>query len=167
MVASVKLKNFTYKYPFDSRTGIFLYFTHTKLMKKRKLKIILLLPLLCILFCGFTIDDSSSVKDLTKPYITTYECVAARLGNENLMDKYERITIVFLNDKELEVKLNRKNGKNKSYRCEYLYNDKTHALSAEIGILGFKFKQDTIIENGKFTVCMPILDKTLLMNFQS
>lgn len=83
------------------------------------------------------------------------------------MEKYEYIKITFLDDKELEVSLKRKNGKKKSYTCEYHYDEKTKRFNAELGILGFRFKQDAKIENGKFTVCMPILGKTLLMNFQS
>lgn len=136
-------------------------------MKKRSLKIIILLPLLCLFLCAFTIDDSTSLKTLTKPYITTYECTAARLGNENIMEKYDYIKITFLDDKQLEVSLKRKKGKKKSYTCSYTYDQKTKAFSAELGILGFRFKQETKIENGKFTVCMPILGRTLLMNFQS
>lgn len=136
-------------------------------MRTRSIKIALLLPLLCLILCAFTIDESSSLKSLTKPYITTYECTAARLGNENIMEKYEYIKITFLDDKELEVSLKHKNGKKKSYTCEYHYDEKTSRFNAELGIWGFKFKQDTKIENGKFTVCMPILGRTLLMNFQS
>ncbi|MGN0824533.1 MAG: hypothetical protein ACI4MB_05645 [Candidatus Coproplasma sp.] len=136
-------------------------------MKTRSFKIAILIPFLILLFCGFTIDESSSLKSLTKPYITTYECTAARLGNENIMEKYEYIKITFLNDKELEVSLKRKNYKKKSYVCEYHYDEKTSRFNAELGILGFRFKQDAKIENGKFTLCMPILGRTLLMNFQS
>ncbi len=136
-------------------------------MKTRSLMIALLLPFLILLFCGFTIDESNSLKSLTKPYITTYECTAARLGNENIMEKYDYIKITFLNDKELEVSLKRKNCKKQSYVCEYQYDEKTSRFNAELGILGFRFKQDAKIENGKFTVCMPILGRTLLMNFQS
>ncbi|MGN1060897.1 MAG: hypothetical protein ACI4QN_04115 [Candidatus Coproplasma sp.] len=136
-------------------------------MRTRSIKIALLIPIVCLFFCAFTIDDSTSLKSLTKPYITTYECTAARLGNEDIMEKYDYIKITFLNDKELEVSLKRKNCKKKSYTCEYHYDEKTSRFNAELGILGFRFKQDAKIENGKFTVCMPILGRTLLMNFQS
>ena len=83
-------------------------------MRTKSIKIVLLLPLLCLLLCAFTIDESTSIKSLTKPYITTYECTAARLGNEDIMEKYEYIKITFLDDKELEVSLKRKKGKKKS-----------------------------------------------------
>ncbi len=136
-------------------------------MKIKSVMLILLLPLFGLLLCAFTIDEQSSLKSLTKPYITTYECTAARLGNQDIMEKYEYIKVTLLNDKELEVSLKRKNGKKTSYRCEYTYDEKKNSFSAELGILGFRFKQDTKIENGKFTVCMPILGRTLLMNFQS
>lgn len=136
-------------------------------MKRTSIKIAVLLPLLCLLFCAFKIEPDSSVKTLTKPYITTYECVTARLGNENLMDKFDRITITFLDDEELEVRLTRKSGKSKCHRCNYVYDEKDHTFSAELGIFGFTVRQEAKIENGKFTICMPILGKTLLMNFQA
>lgn len=138
-------------------------------MKKKSLALAfaVILPLFCLFFCAFSIDEQSSLKSLTKPYITTYECTAARLGNEDIMEKYEYIRITFLDDKELEVSLKRKKGKRTSYKCGYTYDEKTSRFSAELGILGFRFKQDAKIENGKFTVCMPILGRTLLMNFKS
>lgn len=136
-------------------------------MKSKTIVLTALLSVLCLFMCAFTIDNDSSVKALTKPYITTYECTAASLGNENLLEKYEYFRITFLDDKELEVSMKRKNGKKHSYKCGYEYDDKTGRFKAELGIFGFRFRQDCKIENGKFTICMPILGKTLLMNFKS
>lgn len=133
---------------------------------KKRLKFLAVLPLLCIcVFCAFTIDSSTSVKTLTKPYINTYECTSARLGNEDLLEKYEYFKITMLDGNELEVSFKRKNGKRHAYVCGYTYDSEKQTLSAEIGILGFKFKQDVKISEGKFTLCMPILGKTLVMNF--
>lgn len=136
-------------------------------MKSKSIALSAILSFLCLFMCAFTVDSDSSVKTLTKPYITTYECTAARLGNENLLEKYEYFRITFLDDKELEVSMKRKKGNKNSYRCGYEYDDETGRFKAELGILGFRFRQDCKIENGKFTVCMPILGRTLLMNFQS
>lgn len=121
----------------------------------------------CLFLCAFTFDANSSVKSLTKPYITTYECTAARLGNENLIENYEYIRITFLDDKQLEVSFKHKKGKRHAYKCDYRYNEEKQTFNAEIGILGFKFKQEAKISNGKFTLCMPLLSKTLVMNFSS
>lgn len=136
-------------------------------MKSRSIALSALLATLCLLLCAFNVDNDSSLKSLTKPYITSYECTAARLGNEDLLEKYEYFRITFLDDKQLEVAIKRKNGKKNSYRCGYEYDDETGSFKAELGIFGFRFRQECRIENGKFTICMPILGRTLLMNFKS
>ncbi|MGN0805600.1 MAG: hypothetical protein ACI4MC_01055, partial [Candidatus Coproplasma sp.] len=62
------------------------------------------------------------------------------------MEKYDYIRITFLDDKELEVSLKRKKCKKISYTCEYHYDEKTSRFNAELGIWGFRFKQDAKIE---------------------
>ena len=136
-------------------------------MKKKLCAIILISFAVCLCLCAFTFDANSSVRTLTKPYITTYECTSAVFGNENLLEKYEYLRITFLDDKQLEVSYKKKNGKKHAHVCDYTYDDKTGEIFAEMGILGFKFKQATVIENGKFTLSMPILGKPLIMNFAS
>lgn len=136
-----------------------------KKMKKKYFLILVLFAVCCIFLCAFTFDVDSSVKSLTHPYINTYECTAAQLGNEDLLEKYDYFIITFLNEKELEVAFKSKYGKRHAYVCDYEFDEENRRLSAEIGILGFKFRQSTIIEDGKFTVSMPILGKPLIMNF--
>lgn len=121
---------------------------------------------MCIFLCAFTFDPHSSLKDLTHPYINTYECTAARLGNENLLEHYEYFRITLLDEKELEVSFKHKRtGKKHVYKCPYTFDAKTRELSAEIGILGYRFRQSAKITDGKFTISMPVLGKPLLMNF--
>ncbi len=135
-------------------------------MKKKFYFVFLILTLSCILLCAFTFDKDSSLKSLTHPYINTYDCTAARLGNEDLLEKYEYFKITFLDNEQVEVSFKRKNGgKRHAYKCNYNYNEKTQEFSAELGILGYKFKQTTKIKDGKFTISMPIFGKPLLMNF--
>lgn len=135
---------------------------------KAKLTALFTTSVLCILLlCAFTFDKNASIKTLTNPYITTYDCTFARLGNEDLLEKYEYLKITFLDDKELEVSFKRVKGKRHAYKCDYTYDDDTGTFEAEIGILGFKFRQSTQIINGKFTLSMPILGKPLVMNFSA
>ncbi len=135
-------------------------------MKKKFYFIFIVAAISCIMLCAFTFDKSSSLKSLTHPYINTYECTAARLGNDDLLEHYEYFKITFLDEKELEVSFKRKNGgKRHAYTCNYVYDEKTTNFSAELGILGFKFRQTTKIKDGKFTISMPVLGKPLLMNF--
>lgn len=136
-------------------------------MRKKFIPIILIFVAACMCMCAFTLDMNSSVKSLTKPYITAYDCTYAQLGKENLLDKYEYLKITFLDDEKLEVSFKRKRGKKHTYTSTYTYDDKTGELRSEIGILGFRFRQATKIENGKFNISMPILGKQLSMVFSS
>lgn len=123
--------------------------------------------MLCTLFlCAFTFDKTSSLKDLTHPYINTYECTSATLGDENLLEKYEYFIITFKDEKNLEVSFKRQGGNRHAYVCEYTVDQKTQELTAELGILGFKFRQSTVIKDGKFTLSMPVLGKPLVMVFE-
>lgn len=136
-------------------------------MKKKFFLAAIIATLFCLILCGFTIDPHSSVKTLTKPYITTYECNYARLGEKDLLNKYEYIKITFLDDKKLEVSFKNKKGKRHAYVCPYVYNDEDDTFEAELGILGFKFRQKTVIKDGKFTLSMPILGRPFIMRFAS
>jgi hypothetical protein len=133
-----------------------------------KRKIFFIIPSLCVcllLFCAFKIDPHSSLKDLTHPYINTYECTYAQLGETNLLENYEYFKITFLDDKTLEVSFKKKGEKRHAYETPYTIDESTGAFTAEIGILGFKFRQTTTIKDGKFTLSMPILTKQLVMQF--
>ncbi len=136
-------------------------------MKKKIFAVMLAAVTACLFLCAFTFDSDSSVKSLTKPYIATYDCTYAQLGKEDLLEKYEYLKITFLDDKQLEVSFKRKKGKRHAYVSDYVYDDKTGEIKAEIGILGFKFRQATKIENGKFNLSMPILGRQLIMQFSS
>lgn len=133
--------------------------------KKIIVPLLFLTTAICLCLCAFTVDANSSVKSLTKPYINTYECRSARLGNEDLLEKMEYLKITFLDEEQLEVSFKRKNGKKNAYQCNYEYDDETNEFSAEIGILGFKYRQSAKITDGKFTLYMSILGKPLVMNF--
>ncbi len=134
-------------------------------MKKRIIPIILIAAVCILSLCAFKIDTSSSIKSLTHPYINSYECIFATLGGDDFLDDYEYIRINILDAKELEVSFKKINGKKHSYKTNYTCDDQTGELEAEIGILGFRFKQKTKIRNGKFVLSMPILTKQLIMKF--
>jgi hypothetical protein len=83
----------------------------------------------------------------------------------DLLENYDYFRITFLDENNLEVSFKRSDGKKYKYTCPYSVDNTTGEFTAEIGILGCKFKQTTKIENGKFTLSMPILYKQLIMKF--
>lgn len=139
-------------------------------MKKRVLFITLLLCTILLLLPACSTAQASgtsgSLKSITKPYIGEYECVEARLGETNLLEKYDFINISLLDDKKMEVSFKPKNGSKKTFKGAYEVNEETREFKGEVGILGVKFKEGTKIEKGKFTVKKVIFSKPLIMNFK-
>ena len=126
-----------------------------------------LLAMIVLLFaCAFTIDENSSIKELTHPYMNTYECTRATLGDADLLEEYEYFRIIIGENEKLEVLMKKKGEQEQSFASTYKFDEHTRELTAEIGILGFAYRQKTIIRNGKFVISMPVLAKQLVMIFE-
>ena len=134
---------------------------------KRRILIILALAAALIILPACTIDASASIKSITKPYIAQYECVEARFGDSNLLDQFEYIKVVFVNDKEMEILYKYKDGEQKTERGSYSVDPKTRELTGELGLFGFKFKEKTVIKNGEFVVTKNIGRKELFLKFRN
>ncbi len=139
-------------------------------MKKKILVITVILSLLLLLLPACSSMQASgtsgSLKSITKPYIGEYECIEARLGKTDLLEKYEFITISLLDDKKMEVSYKPKNGNKKTFEGAYKVNEETREFTGEVGILGVKFNESTKIMNGKFTLKKLIFSMPLIMNFK-
>lgn len=141
-------------------------------MKKKFLFFTLIITLILILVpacsASTTANGTSggSLKAITKPYIGEYECVSARLGESDLLEKYEYIKITLIDDKKMEVSFKPKGGSKKSFEGAYEVNEETREFTGEVGIFGVKFKEATKIENGKFTITKLIFKTPLIMNFK-
>lgn len=134
-----------------------------------KKKIYLLAVLLCaslLLFPACGMDMQSSLKTITMPYIAEYECVEARLGNEDLLKKYEYFYITLLNKDELEVSFKEKDGKRSTFKGSYTIDPKTRELSGEVGVLGFKYKESVLVKNGQFVIEKNLGPFPLYMKFK-
>ena len=105
---------------------------------------------LCALLCACNISTDSSLKELTHPCVTRYECTYARWGETDFLEEFDYIRITLLDTEKMAL--------------EY---KKTGELTAEAGALGIKFKEKIKIEDGKFTVSLPLMGSPLIMKFQS
>lgn len=134
---------------------------------KRKITAILILMCIAILLLpACNIDKDQSVKAVTAPYIAQYECTQARLGETDILEKYEYIRIIFLNKDELEVQIKRIDGEKQSAKGNYSIDPDTRELTGEIGILGFKFREKVIVKNGQFTISKNFGSKPLFVKFE-
>lgn len=135
-------------------------------MKKNFFLVFIILAIMAILLpaCDFKADGS--IKSITHPYVAEYECVEGRLGETNLLEKYEFIKITLLNDKEFEVNFKTKNGKRYSFGGNYEIDGETREMTGEVGILGYKYREKVTVENGEFLIFKNILSKPLVIKFK-
>ncbi|MCI8370374.1 MAG: hypothetical protein HFE41_04260 [Clostridia bacterium] len=133
---------------------------------KRKFFVFALLFAFLLVLPACDMATGGSLKTLTKPYIATYECVEARLGQQDLLEKYEYINITLLNAKEFEISFKPNGGDKKSFKGEYTVNPETREFQGEIGVMGINFKEKTKIENGEFTLTRNFIHVTLFMKFK-
>ena len=141
---------------------------HTVYMKKvRQLSVLLVCIATILSVCAFKIDEKSSIKDITHPYINTYECRTATLGQTDILCGYDYIRLIIGESNSLTLLTKPKNGE--EYACfgTYAYDRTTGELTADIGVLGYKMKPTTKIERGRFTITMPVLNRQLIMSFEA
>lgn len=98
--------------------------------------------------------------------MNTYECTRATLGDTNLLEDYDYFRIIIGEKNQLKIMYRKKDGSCNEFDSTYKFNEKTNELTAEIGIMGFNYKQKTIITDGRFTITMPIMSKQLVMIFE-
>lgn len=139
-------------------------------MKKKFLTVILILSALIMLLpaCSSAAADGGkgSLKSITKPYIGVYECVYAKLGDRDFLEKYDFINISLTDGENIELSFKPKNGKKKSFEGTYEVDPDTREFTCDIGVLGVKYKEKTKIVNGKFTIVKNIASKPLIMRFE-
>ena len=122
---------------------------------------------LCAPLCACSISADSSLKELTDPYITRYECTRAEWGGQNFLDGYDYVRITLLDRENMELSYKKTGEDAHSYRCAYEYDDKTGELKAGADAPGIEFTEEIKIENGKFTISLPLLGRELIMQFES
>ena len=144
---------------------------HTNGMRYRRFTafiIIVCAAALCLMIpCACRIEADSSLKELTHPYITRYECTSATYGGDDILGSFDYIRITLLDDEVLELAFKPKDGKARVYKSSYTFDENTHELCSEIGALGVKVKEKVIVENGKFTISFPLRGKQLILKFES
>ena len=134
---------------------------------KKKLYALALTMLICLLILpACEVSASDTVKSLTRPYVGEYECVEARLGNHDFLEKYEYIKITLLDSENLEVSFKPKHGRKHSFESKYDVNEETREITGEIGIFGFKYREKIKIENGEFTITRNLLNRPLVLIFK-
>ncbi len=107
-----------------------------------------------------------SIKDITKPYIAQYECVEAKLGDKDLLEEYDYIRIILVNNEKMQLVFKQKGEEKQIIDGSYALDLSTRELEGEIGILGYRFREKATVKKGEFTISKTIFTKQLYMKFK-
>lgn len=146
---------------------IFPYNAYTYVMKRKLLLFTAVFLMLLTLLPACDAQNAGSLKSITRPYIAQYECIEAKFGEENYLEKFDYIKLTLKDKENMEICYKLKNGERTIVKSKYDFDVESKRLTADVGILGYKFKQSTIIENGKFTISNSIGGKQLVMKFKA
>lgn len=136
-------------------------------MKRKLFFLTAVCTLLLLLIPACEAREVGSLKSLTRPYIAHYECTEATLGEENLLDMFDYIEIVLVDKEKMELIYKMKDGEKHSVESSYSFDIEKRELTADVGILGYKFRESTTIEHGRFTISKAIGTKQLIMKFKA
>lgn len=107
-----------------------------------------------------------SIKDITKPYIAQYECVEAKLGDKDLLEEYDYIRIILVNNEKMQLVFKQKGEEKQIIDGSYTLDLSTRELEGEIGILGYRFREKATVKKGEFVISKTIFTKQLYMKFK-
>lgn len=130
---------------------------------KTKLKISLIVPILTLAINALAM---TGLKDIARPYLGTYECKYARLGEEDLLDTLDYIRFELLPKDIFKIEFRDKNGVKGLYRGHYTFSEKNGEITINENIFGKKVKKTFSAENGAIQVNLKFGDVPLSIKFE-
>ena len=122
---------------------------------------------LCALLCACTTTANMSTKELTHPALDRAACAYAPGGDTDYLSEFVLLRITTLDTEKMALEYIKTGESAHSYECSYTLDEKTGEFTAEAGALGIKFREKIKIEDGEFTVSLPLMGRQLIMKFQS
>ncbi len=137
---------------------------HTATMKRKVLKSSILAGVSSIMMMFSGLKDIS-LKDVEKPYVGEYSCREARLGNEDLLEDFDYITLDLKADGNFVLYYRKKGEKGRREKGEYTY-DNTRKVLILHGVTRKALNVELPLEKGEFVIVMRVGLKTLRLAFE-
>lgn len=128
-----------------------------------KLRISLIVPILTLALNALAM---TGLKDIARPYLGTYECKYARLGEDDLLKSLDYIRFELLPKDVFKIEFKDKNGVKGLYRGHYTFSEKNGEITINENIFGKKVKKTFSAENGAIQVNLKFGDAPLSIKFE-
>ena len=131
---------------------------------KYRLKSSLFAGLMCLLtfLPGL---KKQELKEITKPHLGVYECTEIQWKEEDLLNRFSRLSLELKTDEEFVLHYCEKGAKSKTERGKYVY-DRENGTITLIGGVGGLFKRDFPLSNSILTVSVPVGGDILILKFK-
>ena len=106
-----------------------------------------------------------SIKDVEKPYLGEYICKEAKLGDEDLLEDFQYITLDLKADNSFVLFYRKKGEKGHEEKGEYLYDAKRKVLVLQ-GASRKALNVELPLKKGQFVVIARVGMKTLRVTFE-
>lgn len=133
-------------------------------MKVQKVKSSLLVGLTTLLFF-FPSFKTGKLTDIAKPYLGVYTCREAKLGGEDVLTRFDYITIELENAEDCVLRYKEKEGKPHAVAGKYAYDQDGKNLTLSLADASF-IKREFPVKDGVLFITVPFLGKTLHMQFE-
>ena len=140
--------------------------SHTARMKTIKLKSSILASFisLLLLFPWMGAWKTSTLKDITKPYLGVYECREARLDDTDYLQSFDYIRLELKNKNRFLLSYKAKGEKGQEEKGRYAYDKENKTIAFQADAMPF-IKRQFPLKDGELLITASLGDKTLHMRF--
>ncbi|MBE5747035.1 MAG: hypothetical protein E7352_02530 [Clostridiales bacterium] len=133
-------------------------------MKKLKLRSSLLVGAAVLLF-SFPNFKKGELTDIAKPYLGVYECTDAKLGEEDILPRFDSVKLELKDKGEYTLYFKEKGGKAEKVEGKYRYDKANKTITLYLPNRRL-IRRAFPLGKGVLTVTVPYGDKTLRMQFE-
>ncbi len=128
-----------------------------------KLKTSLLAGISTLLLLAPSWKDST-LTDIAKPHLGTYECIEAHLGKYDCLERFSDIRLELKEEERYTLLYKEKGGARKKIEGKYRYDEKAQTVYIIEDKTGTERAFPLV--KGKLTVAFPVGGKTMVLRFE-
>lgn len=113
----------------------------------------------------FNVSSLGGLKEISKPYLGTYECERIFFGDEEKTDKFDYVRIELMSEGEMKFLFKEKNGAERELEARYTYDTENDMLTVYADLAGAEKTKSFPVEKGTIDVSVRYGGKMLLMKF--
>jgi len=132
-------------------------------MNNFRLRSVFFLPGLAALI---NVSSMGTLKDLSRPYLGTYDCEYIRMGSEDLLKKFDYVTAELKPEGIFKIEFKDLRGVKGLYRGHYVFDESDGTIKIDESIFGKRVTKSFSAENGEIIANLLYGDKLLAIKFK-